>query len=255
MKKTILTTLGIFCGSMAVSQAALVAHFDGSSNTSLVNGYTLANTGVATNVVGGQYGTAYEFDDTNADSLQATLGYAGLGNNALGNSFTVMAWYNLDTDANPAGNGSDRHFLWENSSDFDFSYALVNAATLDPVATRQTFLGGNQQYGTYTKGTWEHVAQTITIGAGNSITEEIFINGVSQGSRTSTVAGFNDTAINFGRARDSASDRPFDGKMDDIKLYDEVLTAAEIQTAMTPEPSSAALLGLGGLALILRRRK
>jgi len=46
--------------------------------------------------------------------------------------------------------------------------------------------------------------------------------------------------------------------MDEIQFYSETLTDAEVATLYTdvvPEPSSSALLGLGGIALILRRRK
>jgi hypothetical protein len=47
--------------------------------------------------------------------------------------------------------------------------------------------------------------------------------------------------------------RGFTGKMDDVRIYDEALSAAQIM-AIVPEPATIALLGLGGLALIRRRR-
>ncbi len=55
----------------------------------------------------------------------------------------------------------------------------------------------------------------------------------------------------------------FSGSIDDVQIYDEALSASDatflLNNAGTavgvPEPSSTALLGLGGLALILRRRK
>ena len=53
----------------------------------------------------------------------------------------------------------------------------------------------------------------------------------------------------------------YDGDYANIAIYDTALDTAALQTvlnagpAAVPEPSSAALLGLGGLALILRRRK
>ena len=41
----------------------------------------------------------------------------------------------------------------------------------------------------------------------------------------------------------------------DFRIYDNTLDDAAVAALAVPEPSSAALLGLGGLALILRRRK
>ena len=244
----------------APSQAILVAHYNGDDLIDKAAGgvnENLTNTGIDVNVAGGRYGNAYEFDDTGSDILQATLSY-GVGGTDLGTSFTIMAWVNLDTDANPAGNSSNRFFLWEDASDFEFSAWLDSPNQADATANLETYLGSVRvETGTHTKGTWQHVAQTISFNSGtNLVTMETFLDGVSTGTaRTFTDAGFGDVAINLGRARNSASDRPFDGKFDDIKFYDEVLDAAGIQAASVPEPSSAALLGLGGLALILRRRK
>lgn len=47
----------------------------------------------------------------------------------------------------------------------------------------------------------------------------------------------------------------FVGLGDEIRVYDNVLDQSVIRAAAVPESSTAALLGLGGLALILRRRK
>jgi hypothetical protein len=53
----------------------------------------------------------------------------------------------------------------------------------------------------------------------------------------------------------------FNGLIDDVQLYDGALTAADIQYldsnpgAALPEPATLSLLGLGGLAALLRRRK
>ncbi|QQL46423.1 PEP-CTERM sorting domain-containing protein [Sulfuriroseicoccus oceanibius] len=59
-------------------------------------------------------------------------------------------------------------------------------------------------------------------------------------------------------------DRAITTEIDDVAIFDNTLTDGEMLFLSTnaaasavavPEPSSAALLGLGGLALILRRRK
>lgn len=257
-KYTAITAVSL--GLASASQAVIVAHYNGDDLTNQINPGTndVTSSGVGVNVAGGTTGSAYEFNDTNTDTFNAPLSY-GTGVTDLGTDFTIMAWVNLDTDANPAGNSSNRFFLWEDQSDFEFSVWLDSPNQADATANYETYLGSTRVESppVHTKGTWQHVAQTVSFNSGtNLVTLETFVNGVSTGTaRTGTDTGFGDVGINFGRARNSASDRPFDGKFDDIKAFNTVLTAGEIQAASVPEPSSSILLGLGGLALILRRRK
>lgn len=96
--------------------------------------------------------------------------------------------------------------------------------------------------------TWTHLGFVHDNG-----TSSFYINGVSQGSVTNDPTwglsglGSTNASITFG--------------IDDLRIYSFANGegASAITTAMTtvavPEPSSTALLGLGGLALILRRRK
>jgi len=219
----------------------LVGYYDGEFNENHPGANdpdALSNTGVEVGVSGGKFGNAFEFDNTEGDRLQALLSYGTEGTD-LGTDFTIAAWFNLDTDA-PSGNDGNRHFMWEDAGDYEFSAWVVNDGTI------QSYLGGTATEGTHTKGTWQHIAQTITYNAvSDQVTLATYINGVlgSTGTRTATDTGFDDIAINFGRARDSASDRPFDGKMDDIAAWSRVLTVDEI-TAIASEEIDA-LLGSG----------
>jgi hypothetical protein len=52
------------------------------------------------------------------------------------------------------------------------------------------------------------------------------------------------------------------GQLDDVGIWDNALSASEIQNiydngvgSYVPEPSSALLLGLGGLSLLIKRRR
>jgi hypothetical protein len=47
---------------------------------------------------------------------------------------------------------------------------------------------------------------------------------------------------------------PFFGGIDDVRIYNHALSAAEVQ-ALVPEPATVMLLGLGGLALLRRKRR
>ncbi|MGB0991227.1 MAG: LamG-like jellyroll fold domain-containing protein [Akkermansiaceae bacterium] len=277
----IAASLGLAATSQAALTTGLVGYYDGSTlnnHAAASDGDAVTSSGVGVNVAGGQVGTAYEFDGTGADTFTVLTSY-GSGATDLGETFTVAAWYQVSSTADPSGNSGDRMFVWENASDHDFSYWIdedgggnnggnINGNGAMYVDDTTVNFAHVHTFG----GSWDHVAQTIvTSGANTTVTT--FINGSNVGSLTRATADFGnpglqagliDTGINFGRARTPSSDRPFDGLIDEIAIWDRELTSTEITEAfnrgnaglaVVPEPSSTALLGLGGLALILRRRK
>jgi hypothetical protein len=60
-------------------------------------------------------------------------------------------------------------------------------------------------------------------------------------------------ALPFYMGGDAAGER-WSGWLSDVRIYDQALTYDEVR-AIVPEPTTIALLGLGGLALLRRRKK
>ncbi|MCP5537847.1 MAG: LamG domain-containing protein [Akkermansiaceae bacterium] len=120
--------------------------------------------------------------------------------------------------------------------------------------------------GTYTRDKWEHVVVTMDR-SGNA---SVYIDGALSGfttditSLSGNVNPTRDITIGVNTIGGTAGGTQ-SGGIDDLAFYSGILDSTQIAalaagTALpsayvVPEPSSAALLGLGGLALVLRRRK
>jgi hypothetical protein len=108
---------------------------------------------------------------------------------------------------------------------------------------------------------WFHV--TVTYDGDNTIAK--YINGVLVTSSGTGGPLLNTTItdINIGRSG-IVEGGYFGGRMDDVAIFDEVLTTGQITTIMTsdfsefitvPEPSSLGLLVIGAMGCVLRRKR
>ena len=114
--------------------------------------------------------------------------------------------------------------------------------------------------------TWHHVAVTASNTSGLL---SVYIDGslvVSNTNANSTwtfngADGFGTGAHFTLGAKRSSGGNVYDGLLDELAIYDSVLSESDLAARANfdpnaiPEPSTTALLGLGGFALILRRRK
>ena len=109
--------------------------------------------------------------------------------------------------------------------------------------------------------TWHHIAMTWEDDGSPNVEDVLlYVDGVQETISIALARSIDTntaTGIDF-RISDDHSQREWNGWLDDIRIYDEVLSPNEIATvagAAVPEPSSS-LLGLLGLgAMLLNRRR
>ena len=145
----------------------------------------------------------------------ASSQYVALGDvTALKNSvFTWSAWINPTTYA-----GSERSIIGGSSNIARFSVASDGTLTL--VQTGVSTIGSTTA--TVPLGTWSHVAVSYDA-SGNYV---FYINGVNVKSGTNLVT-FTFTGANFTIGQ--VSTNYFNGKIDEVRAYNRVLTTGEIQ--------------------------
>lgn len=245
MKKAILGTSFLTLTQM-VSNAALVWHSEMNGNADAVVGPN----GVA---VGSPTATADRFGNPDsAVKFDGATDYYNLGTISTTLSAGSMAfWARTDVHGNDkgpvamgiSGGGASEYFVIQDRLDGSWR------ADVDNGASRLDAFDNNPPV---TTGTWHHVAATFS--AGGNLT--VYINGVAQTdvqaiSAAHALENLGDWTIGAERI----GSRFYNGALDDVRLYDNELSAQEVASlAAIPEPSTTALFGLAGLALLRRRR-
>jgi len=184
--------------------------------------------GVATEP--GRVGNAATFGDGTNDYVEVGTGETfGLP------QFTVAAWAKVtDTDSglrtvfarqNPDANDpfQNRTFvLWFDDADEFFGAEVITARTAESDGDLQDVTAGDQDY---TDGEWHHLVAT----AESNGELVLYVDGESKGSQSvdgSLYTGAGQTWIGLSPGQD----RPLDGAVDDVRIYDRVLSADEVGT-------------------------
>ena len=255
----------------AASHAALIAHYkfdEAAAATTALNAVAGSSTGTVqagvTTGVAGISGNAYQFNDS--------TGFVEMGSanflpaiNASG-KLTMSAWIN--TAATTGGRNVAVFAGLDTSSQTYTDLGYSGTDVLHPgeayARNRPNLGSGAQSAGFFSdgtvvnNGTWHHLAMTVDLSASLI---SLYVDGVlenTQAMTTSTFPAFNNFEV--GRLGRSAPTDYFGGLVDDVQVYDNVLSLADVQflfanagTAV-PEPGALALAGIGLLPLVRRRR-
>lgn len=192
---------------------------------------------------------SFQFDGVN-DYLQV----ADAASLQLGTGdFTVVVAYKVDNALRP--NNQQNTLVSKSFNNFEF-FEYNNP---DGTPRQRTYLGGAANQLT---GTTPIASNTLYVGTlkrtGTTLTS--YLNGTQDATSTNSTNGSNVSGAGtnlFLGSRNSLDATLFlDGDIYGVAIYNRALTDPErltVESELVPEPTSAALLGLGGL-LALRRR-
>jgi len=258
--------------ALSPSGAALLLHYDfndgnATNKGTLANGTVAGGSTFVASGAGSNAGLAWSGNRTGANNAFINTGIAAnaLGYSATGN-YTSMAWINW---AGPSGSVDHMVFGQDDGMPAGNAAQVHHGIRVDTTAPNIHFggWGGTQDIsdaGTVIAGVWTHVAwQFNQAGVGEAV---VYINGVEVNrqdkNNISDAAQVLKTMLIGGHSRDGTALNPyhsFNGQLDDVRIYDTALTAAEIMTARNavniPEPSHLALVSLAALGLFQRRRR
>ena len=272
-KTTLTALLGAGLLTAGLSQAALVHHytFDEGSGTTITdsagstNGTWAAGGGAGLAWTTGKIGGAADFQNGGG-----AVNHFGLsGGLAITNQASISVWVQNDQASGYRGILTTR----DDGTPGSFSLATENGHidfhTLNGATNQLDSLDGVPTDGT----TWTHVLATW-----DQTTQEryIYINGQPAGTGLSTmntnVGGsplIGGASVDWRIGNDNCcGDRDLDGRLDDLAIWDNILTAADAATIFAagnngisapdalavPEPSTSLLGALAALALLRRRR-
>ncbi len=192
------------------------ADASGYGNNGTINGGAAGTAGI--------YGGAVELDGTNdyitlpADYVSSSAALSTL------DSITVATWVNWN-----GGNAWQRIFDFGNSTS---QYLLLTPRSSDNMLRFKIKNGSSEQVVETSQlpaGQWAHVA--VTLGSGMA---KLYVNGELKAENNSMTIKPNDfkPKNNYIGKSNNAADPLFSGKIDDFRIYNNVLNAEEIQAAM-----------------------
>lgn len=149
--------------------------------------------------------------------------------------FTVEGWFKLESTAGGSGVGLFSKWTSGANRSFDFWWLgdVTNAFECSNSSSGTTSIDGTAVSYTLSTGTWYHIAFAYDASAGSV---EIFVNGSSVGTSTGLATSIYDGPGKFtiGASTDLGT-RPFDGLVDDVRLWGILRTQTEINNNKSVE--------------------
>lgn len=212
-------------------QAELVHHWEFENDTDDSVGTWNGTGGIG--FAPGMIGQAATFDGTAASDITFTFNTAGLKN------ITVAFWMKLDTAWTPGKAGIGR--VMGSADNFECVLGPSGGGT-GQVANNFFISGGTYPLSTTipTPDTWYHVALTSSLStAGGTARAEVWINGVMEAAQDNrAINDWTSGVFAFGQ-RPGAGGYRFPGLLDDVRIYNEVLSEEEIKAVMEGVPTKA----------------
>ena len=244
------------------AQAGLLAHwkFDEGSGTSVADSSSNSNTGTLTNMTGNEWTTGPVGGALNFDGVDDYVLVSHDSSLNATSALSVAFWIKTTNSQQHVVSKSLAH----SGSEADDSFGLRIHSDGAPAiqisnGTDVPMLYSSQAI---TDGAWHHVAYVF-----DRPTSKFYIDGAYDGSGSYTSFDY-DLHITTEDVYIGASDTvnfsggPYnflDGSLDDLRIYDSALTAAQIQALANgvPEPSTLilSLVGLVGCILARSRRR
>ncbi len=206
----------------------MVMHLDGEDfNDNTPYGNNAAQTGVATEDAEDGYdkGKTFVFDATNTQTDMTVSPTNGM--DMAADDFTVSAWFKTTTTANGVqqivfwygGNRSGAPQWWCRLRDDDIQFNVASDGT-ETTLTAEDVVTAN---------TWNHVAVVR-----KGVNQYLYLNGekVAEDASNAVRNVSGDDSLTIGVARNRSSLRIFQGNIDDVKVFNYALTAADIQNLM-----------------------
>lgn len=271
MKKTksTISTIGFTCFTLAAGSApaALIAHyeFEGDYTDSTGNGHTGVAVGSGSIVNDPEFGNVYQNPSTSSPNSYLNLdGTLAIPNFAANSGISLALWvrrdvYTAGTNNNfgpgnlvgalALGTGGDQPTA---SIGVNNTGGIISFIEGDGGADQVQLLSAD---GLVPDEVWTHLA--VTFDRANDIAK-LYVNGFQVGSDFD-ISLVGDGELDWAGANIGTLAAPgnvvfdFQVRIDDARIYDQVLGASEVAALAIPEPGTAAFLSLAGL-LLLRRR-